>query len=137
MIAVLSDIHGNLEALQAVLADIDRHPVKAVYCLGDVIGYGPDPRACLDLAAAWSGVLPGNHDHAILFGTVGFTPTAERALAWTRAQLDAPVPDDAAALRRRTFLAARPERHREGDLLLVHGSARCAVHEYVFPRDVY
>ena len=53
MKALLSDIHGNLEALHAVLEDVSRHPVEAVYCLGDVVGYGPDPRGCLDLAMSW------------------------------------------------------------------------------------
>jgi diadenosine tetraphosphatase ApaH/serine/threonine PP2A family protein phosphatase len=67
---------------------------------------------------------------------VNFNPTAEQALAWTSAQVDAPVPTAEAALRL-GFLATRPQRHVEGDLLFVHGSARDPVHEYVFPDDVY
>ena len=50
MIAILSDIHGNLEALHAVLADIEKQGARAIYCLGDVVGYGPNPRECLYLA---------------------------------------------------------------------------------------
>ena len=49
MFAVISDIHSNLEALTAVLADIEQRGIDTIYCLGDVIGYGPDPRQCLDL----------------------------------------------------------------------------------------
>ena len=51
MQAILSDVHGNLEALHAVLEDIARHRVETIYCLGDTVGYGPDPCACLDLVA--------------------------------------------------------------------------------------
>ncbi len=49
MFAVVSDIHSNLEALSVVLADVERRGIKTIYCLGDVIGYGPNPRECLDL----------------------------------------------------------------------------------------
>ena len=49
MKAIISDIHSNLEALQAVLKDIEQHKVEQIYCLGDVVGYGPNPRECVDL----------------------------------------------------------------------------------------
>jgi hypothetical protein len=49
MFAVISDIHSNLEALTTVLADIERRGIKTIYCLGDVVGYGPNPKECLDL----------------------------------------------------------------------------------------
>ena len=67
MKAILSDIHGNLEALRAVLEDLDRLNVREVYCLGDVVGYGPDPRGCLDLVRQRCQVaLLGNHEQAVL-----------------------------------------------------------------------
>jgi predicted phosphodiesterase len=66
MFAVLSDIHANIEALSAVLADIARHPVSAIYCLGDIVGYGPDPVACLERAMTWNVTILGNFDHACL-----------------------------------------------------------------------
>ncbi|HZY84533.1 MAG TPA: metallophosphoesterase family protein [Gemmataceae bacterium] len=135
MIAVLSDVHANLEALQAVLADLARQGATAVYCLGDVVGYGPDPRACLDLAMSWRAVVLGNHDEAALLGADGFAPAAERAVEWTRGQLDADEPDRGGRERRRDFLAGLPRRHVEGDFLYVHGSARNPLHEYVFPAD--
>ena len=50
MLAILSDIHANLEALETVLADIQRRRIETVYCLGDVVGYGPNPSECVELA---------------------------------------------------------------------------------------
>jgi diadenosine tetraphosphatase ApaH/serine/threonine PP2A family protein phosphatase len=137
MKAILSDVHGNLEALRAVLDDIARHPVQEVYCLGDVVGYGPDPRDCLDLVARCKVVLLGNHDQAVLFDPVNFNAVAERAIQWTRCQLESPVPSRQARDRRWELLAEMPRRHREGGLLFVHGSARNPINEYVFPEDVY
>ena len=60
--AIISDIHSNLEALQAVLKDIEKHSVTDIYCLGDVVGYGPNPRECVDLVMKCKIVLLGNHD---------------------------------------------------------------------------
>jgi predicted phosphodiesterase len=135
--AIISDIHGNLEALQAVLADIDKQSVDAIYCLGDIVGYGPNPRECLDLVRRCQLVLLGNHDQGALFDPEGFNPPAERAIFWTRAQLE--NGDDNLERRndRWNFLAERPRTHREDGLLFVHGSARNPLNEYVFPEDVY
>ena len=132
MFAVLSDIHGNLEALTAVLADVARRPVSAVYCLGDIVGYGPNPIECLDLATKWDVTILGNHDQAVMFDPDGFGASAQRAVYWTRSVLEAARRDDLW-----TFLAARPRVHREGEFLFVHGSARNPTNEYVFPEDVH
>jgi diadenosine tetraphosphatase ApaH/serine/threonine PP2A family protein phosphatase len=137
MIAILSDIHGNLEALHAVLADLGKHPVEAIYCLGDVIGYGPQPRECLALAAGWPVVLMGNHEEAAVRGPEGFNPAAERALRWTREQIVRPLPSEADARRRLDFVQAMPNRRAEGDFLFVHGSPYDPIREYVFPDDVH
>lgn len=68
-LAIISDIHSNLEALTAVLAEIDRQRVDAIYCLGDVVGYGPDPVACLDLVRErCKATVLGNHDLAVATG---------------------------------------------------------------------
>ena len=92
MKAIISDIHGNLEALQAVLADISRQNAdEGIYCLGDVIGYGPNPRECIDLIMDFKLVLLGNHDQGALFDPDGFNPAAERAIMWTRDQLEQPT----------------------------------------------
>ncbi|MBT3344800.1 MAG: metallophosphoesterase [Gemmatimonadetes bacterium] len=66
-LAVLSDIHGNLEALEAVLLEIDRLGVESIVVLGDVVGYGPDPRACIyRLREAQASCVLGNHDEALV-----------------------------------------------------------------------
>ena len=90
MRAIISDIHANLEALEAVLADIDTQGIPEIFCLGDVIGYGPDPRGCIDRVMDRTRLcLLGNHDQAALFDPEGFNPGAERAIFWTREQLEA------------------------------------------------
>jgi diadenosine tetraphosphatase ApaH/serine/threonine PP2A family protein phosphatase len=137
MKAIISDIHGNLEALRAVLEDADRHGASELYCLGDLVGYGPNPRECVDLAMPWKVVLLGNHDQATLFNPDGFGVIAERAIFWTRGQLENAAEDGQARERRWEFLAGLPRSHREGDTLFVHGSARNPLNEYVFPEDIY
>jgi diadenosine tetraphosphatase ApaH/serine/threonine PP2A family protein phosphatase len=135
--AIISDIHSNLEALEAVLADIDKHGVKEIYCLGDVVGYGPNPRECVDRVMQCRVVLLGNHDQGAMFDPEGFNPPAERAIFWTRAQLEAPGENRAIREKRWEFLAERPRTHREDGFLYVHGSARNPLNEYVFPEDIY
>src|SRR5262245_4288906 len=137
MKAIVSDIHSNLEALQAVLADIAAHRVEEVYCLGDTVGYGPNPRECLDLTMDWPVVLLGNHDQAVLFDRRDFNPIAERATMWTRRQLEAPGRSREAAERRWEFLAERPLSHRADGVLYVHGSPHNPLNEYIFPEDIY
>jgi predicted phosphodiesterase len=135
--AIISDIHSNLEALDAVLEDIAKQDVEAVYCLGDVVGYGPNPRECIDRVMQCQLVLLGNHDQGAMFDPEGFNPPAERAIFWTRAQLEAPGESRAAREKRWEFLAERPRTHREDGFLYVHGSARNPLNEYVFPEDIY
>jgi predicted phosphodiesterase len=135
--AIISDIHSNLEALQAVLQDIKQHNVDEVYCLGDVVGYGPNPRECVDLVMQCKIVLLGNHDQGAMFDPEGFNPPAERAIFWTRAQLESPFENRLQREKRWEFLAERPRSHREDGFLYVHGSARNPLNEYVFPEDIY
>ncbi|HEV3261191.1 MAG TPA: metallophosphoesterase family protein [Gemmataceae bacterium] len=137
MKALISDIHSNLEALQAVLQDIEKHNIQEVYCLGDIVGYGPNPRECVDLVMGCKVVLLGNHDQGAMFDPEGFNPSAERAIFWTRAQLEIPGDNRAQKEKRWEFLAERPRTYREEGLLFVHGSARNPLNEYVFPEDIY
>ncbi len=136
MIAILSDIHGNLEALRAVLDDIRRHNVEAIYCLGDVVGYGPEPRACLDLALDFNVTLLGNHDQGRC-STLKASPPWPCAIFWTREQLENRTDPREQRERRWEFLAERPRTHHDQHGLFVHGSARNPLNEYVFPEDVY
>lgn len=135
--AILSDIHGNLEALTAVLADVDAQEVDTIYCLGDIIGYGPNPRECVDRAMSFDICVLGNHDQGALFDPEGFSSGAERAIFWTRQQLE--VPDEEVEIRQKRwhFLCEMHRQFREDSLLFVHGSARNPLNEYVFPEDVY
>jgi predicted phosphodiesterase len=135
--AIISDIHGNLEALQAVLRDIESQGVTDIYCLGDVVGYGPNPRECVDLVMRCKLVLLGNHDQGAMFDPDGFNEAAEKAIFWTRTQLEANVGERTAREKRWEFLAERPRTHRENGFLFVHGSARNPLNEYVFPEDIY
>lgn len=132
--AVVSDIHGNLEALNAVLDDIGTKSVDRIFCLGDVIGYGPNPKECLDLCEEFELCLLGNHDNGALFPPEGFSANAERAIEWTRQEL-LQADDDRRDLRF-AFLNRMPRVHMEGTLMFVHGSPRCPLTEYVFPEDV-
>lgn len=134
LIALISDIHANLPALTAVLADIKSQGIEQIYCLGDIIGYGPWPGECLDLAGGWEFCLMGNHDHAVLLEPGGFNSSAEQAIFWTRQRLEA-EPDGAVRQRRWEFVAALGVHKFENNLLFVHGSPRRPLHEYVFPDD--
>ena len=136
--ALISDIHGNLEALEAVLEDIGQQGISEVYCLGDMVGYGPNPRECLEKVMALDVVcILGNHDEAILIHPADFNIVALLAIAWSRKQLEDGLGESAAATRRWDFLKDLPRRRTEGDFMFVHGSPRDPTNEYVFDEDVY
>jgi diadenosine tetraphosphatase ApaH/serine/threonine PP2A family protein phosphatase len=120
---VISDIHSNLEAFKAVLADAGT--VDEVWCLGDVVGYGPDPNACVDLLRSLPHrAIVGNHDWATLgkLDLNDFNPDARAANLWNREQLN---PANLA------YLQALPERLVESSFTLVHGSPRHPIWEYI------
>ncbi|HVC88410.1 MAG TPA: metallophosphoesterase family protein [Gaiellaceae bacterium] len=129
-IGVISDIHGNLPALEAVLADIDGEAPDEVWCLGDIVGYGPWPNECVDAVRARASLsLCGNHDLAVL-GTIDvadFTGDAGAAARWTRDELGAEQADWL-----RTLAPSAEREHVE----LFHGSPRDAVWDYVLSEQV-
>jgi predicted phosphodiesterase len=145
MFAVISDIHSNLEALTAVLADIKKRRIETIYCLGDVIGYGPNPRECLDLVinrTKWC--VLGNHDYAVFYEPTNFNYAAEQASFWTRNNMEeeeAKAPRDT----RWRFLGELPMRrtlkakfgNQTAVIDFLHASPRKPINEYVFPDDVY
>ncbi|MBC23440.1 MAG: phosphoesterase [Phycisphaerae bacterium] len=135
--AIISDIHSNLAALEAVLGDIDQKGVDRIICLGDIIGYGPDPVECVDLIAQrceWS--LMGNHDFGVLYEPTNFNTAAEQAAYWTRNQLDdAGKADTEAGMKRWEFLGRLRVRVGFDGFLCVHGSPRRPINEYIFPED--
>lgn len=122
-IAVLSDIHANLPALEAVVSDLP--PVDQVWVLGDTVGYGPQPNEVITtLQAMGARSVLGNHDGAAI-GTVDanqFNPDAKRAIEWTAEVVDANA---------RAYIAALPEVRRDGNLTAVHGSPRDPIWEYI------
>ena len=129
-IAVISDIHSNLHALEAVLSDIERESPDEIWCLGDVVGYGPRPNECADIVRERAAiVLVGNHDLAAIgkLDTSEFGPLAAKSAHWTERALGSPQTDWLRTL--------EPAATREG-LELYHGSARDPVWEYVLSEEV-
>jgi predicted phosphodiesterase len=133
--AIISDIHANHDALTVVLDHIDTQNVDQIVCLGDVLGYGPDPVACVDLIAErceWS--LMGNHDFGVLYEPTNFNIAAEQAAYWTRRRFEAEENAEEAA-KRWEFLGRLRVRVGFGQFLAVHGTPRRPINEYLFPED--
>jgi predicted phosphodiesterase len=124
--AIVSDIHANLVALEAVLADINKlGGVGRIVCLGDVIGYGPEPVECLRIAKErFEFTLLGNHEFAILHGAEGFNPVAEAAVEWTRSQVK-PHKD------LMDMMGKLKAAKLEENVLYVHGSVKDPLMDYV------
>ena len=109
-IAIISDIHSNIEALTQVLRVTEEQKVDRIVSLGDIVGYGPDPLEATDLVrgrCAWS--LMGNHDFGVLYEPTNFNPGAESAAFWTREQF-AKEPDEKLLAERYDFLGRLPAR---------------------------
>ena len=117
--AIISDIHANLEALQSVLADIDRRGgADRIWCLGDVVGYGPDPHECIELLKKTDLIcVAGNHDLAAIgkVSTDQFNPDAAEACLWAAKQL---IPADVA------YIERLPLTIEQDGFTIVHGSPR-------------
>lgn len=145
MFAVISDIHSNLEALIAVLADIEKRGIKTIYCLGDIIGYGPNPKQCLDLVIEKTELcVMGNHDYASFYEPTNFNYGAEQASFWTREVLET-APHSMARNKWWQFLGNLPMRKtmeidlgpEKVNIDFLHASPRKPINEYIFPDDVY
>lgn len=117
-IAFLTDIHGNIEAFEAVLASVEKLGVDKLVILGDLVGYGPDPVQVIERVDSLVGkgalCIKGNHDHAACSSGAGMTENARVAIEWTRRQLHAAHVD---------YLTALPVSVRDEDRLYVHASA--------------
>lgn len=125
LVAVVSDIHANLAALETVLEALDEAAPDELWCLGDVVGYGPRPNECCEIVRERADIcLAGNHDLAVR-GTIDlaeFSGDAAEAARWTQAVLT----EDA-----RAFLARLEPAAERAGVALYHGSARDPVWEYV------
>jgi putative phosphoesterase len=126
---VISDIHSNLDAFEAVIASLPDY--DKLFCLGDLVGYGPQPNEVVERLRQLrpASVLMGNHDYAVITGdTAGFTVHAAEAVEWTRKKIAAQHSEYLAALRPSAFLDAAGKQ-----LGLFHGSPRDPLTEYIFP----
>ena len=123
-ILVITDVHANLEALDAVLGDAGEFDV--LWSLGDVVGYGPEPNECIERIKDLNHVaIPGNHDWGVLgkLDLEDFNEDARRANLWTREQLCPGA---------RSYLQALEQTAVVGDYTLAHGSPRHPIWEYIF-----
>ena len=124
--AIIGDIHANLAAFTAVLNDIEhRGGVEKVWCLGDIVGYGPDPHECIELLRQTDHVcVAGNHDWAAIgkIGAYEFNPDAAAACHWTAKQLSSADIE---------YLESLPLVIEEDNFTLVHGSPREPIWEYI------
>ncbi len=127
-ILVITDIHGNITALDAVLEDAGK--VDGIWCLGDIVGYGPDPNECVERIRMLPNVtcLLGNHDSAAIgeMDVATFNPEARVSIQWTRACL---TPENL------DFINQLPQRVIKDQVTLVHGSPRSPIFEYLL--DTY
>ena len=128
-IAVVSDVHSNLHALDAVLAEIDAGGFDEIWCLGDVVGYGPRPNECAAKVQERATIcLAGNHDLVVLgkIPIVAFAGAAAAAAQWTRGVLDEPA---------RSFLDSLQPQATAADTELFHGSPLDPIWDYVLDED--
>src|SRR5262249_37308188 len=131
--ALISDIHGNIEALESVLEDIKAQGISEILCLGDIVGYGPNPRECIDrVMETCKMTLLGDHDQGALFNPDRYKIGAEPANSVASEQFGRRADRDANE-RRRESLSGLPRSFTDGAFLFVHGSPRNPLSEYVFP----
>jgi len=136
-------LHGNVPALEVALRDAREQGVQRYVCLGDVVGYGAEPRQCLARvmeliqpdpeAGIVAGLcLMGNHEDALLFHAADFNPKARAAIEWTREEIGRD-PERADAFWE--FLGGLHSAERDERAMFAHGSPRDPVREYILPRD--
>ncbi len=161
MKALISDIHANLEALCNVFKDIEKHSVDDIICLGDIVGYGSDPKECVDLVMSKTDkALMGNHDYALINGPEGFNPIAAEIIQITQELMKPEKLDKSndncnfepkyykcphggncakCMIMEHTkdaqwdFEKQLAETIRDRNFLYVHGSPLKPIHEYVLP----
>jgi predicted phosphodiesterase len=146
--ALISDLHGNLPAVETAVRDARERGVQRFVCLGDVVGYGARPRECLDVVlrlcterAVEEGLAPGrcllgNHEQALLGTGEDFNPNARRAIDWTRdAILGAGADEREAGMAYWDFIGGLEPLFVEEGAMYAHGTPRDPVREYLLPRD--
>jgi len=128
MQAIVSDIHSNVEAFEAVLADVKAQGITEIICLGDLIGYGPSPVECIRLAIRHRiACVYGNHEVALFQKETRFNPRAQQALNWTRKALQQAFAEPGI----RDYLKSLKYEIRAGEVIYTHGSPRDNTAEYL------
>jgi predicted phosphodiesterase len=136
--AIVSDVHSNIEALEAVLDDIHENECEEIVCLGDLLGYGPSPRQVLKIAMdLFEFTLLCNHEEGILYQPVGFNWKAEASAWWTKDQLKSPHYPAHENRKFWGYLEQMPRFATHGDVLYVHASPIDPTREYVMPEACY
>jgi diadenosine tetraphosphatase ApaH/serine/threonine PP2A family protein phosphatase len=135
--ALISDIHGNFEALKSVFEHIDNlGDIEDIICLGDIVGYGPQPEECIDMISERCSVcLMGNHDNALINAAEGFNHIAAGAIVCIRKRMEPGIFSLPEKEHRWTWLRNLPERHETDEALFVHASPRDNLFEYILPDD--
>lgn len=134
--AIISDIHANLEAFQSVFEDIKTQGVSAIISLGDVIGYGPNPRECLKLVRQHCKFsLKGNHEEAVLYIGIDFHIEAGLAVDWTRNEINSSRYNPEETESFWNYLGELSKINEVDNCLFVHGSPRDPIREYLRPAD--
>jgi len=132
LIALLSDIHGNLEALQAVLEDARDREIGSFYCLGDTVGFGPDPRPCVEIVQSFDLCLAGNWDYFVTGDGEAESRRSQTELKfwydWVRSELTAAQLD---------FLKSCPSINKRDGKTYAHGDPIDTVNGYLFPETIY
>ncbi len=134
--AIISDIHANIEALEVVLEDIRKRDIRDIICLGDMVGYGPNPCECVDIAREFRLSLMGNHEEAALniMHARGFNPKASSAVRWTVAQFDI-LQDREKNGPRWDFMGELKPNYKANGVFCVHGSPLDYTRGYIYGTD--
>jgi predicted phosphodiesterase len=134
-VAIVADIHANIEALTTVLDHAESKGVRRLVCLGDIIGYGPNPRECLKLLFRSEVAIMGNHEEAVMFYGEDFNPKAKASLEWTKDRMNSPDYDRTENYDLWNFLGTMQQVVEDGDVMYTHGSPRVPTRDYVIPED--
>lgn len=138
--AIISDIHSNHDALSKVMERIADAGIEKIVCLGDIIGYGPEPRKCLEVVIEHcQTVVKGNHDEAVLLDPFGFNPYARKAIKWSKKELEpSQNPGDKRVEELWEWLQNMNVtiEWENPDTMFLHGSPRDPISEYILEKDL-
>ncbi len=135
-VAILADIHANQEALTKVFEFLEDRNIQRIICLGDIIGYGPNPREALKMLFHSEVAIMGNHEEAVMFYGEDFNPKARASLEWTKDQLNSSEYERTENYDLWNFLGTMQQVVEDGDVMYTHGSPRVPTREYVVPADI-